>query len=92
MLALLLRGVVINDFTAPAFDHTDTFECGYNASDFTSMDMLDLRIIVSLYVLFDTELWFLLLTSTATHTSILVLSLLLVFYFLYTALELYIMV
>ncbi len=90
--ALLLRGIVINDFTAPASDHTDSFECGYNASDFTSMDMLDLRIIVSLYVLFDTELWFLLLTSTASYTSILVLSLLLVFYFLYTALELYIMV
>ena len=56
VLALLLRGIVINDFTAPASDHTDSFECGYNASDFTSMDMLDLRIVISLYVLFDTEL------------------------------------
>jgi hypothetical protein len=92
VLAIVLRAIILTDFTSPASDHTDSFECGYNASDFTSMDMLDLRIVVSLYLIFDTELWFLMTTITSTHTSIFVLSLLLVFYFLYTALELYIMV
>ena len=90
-LAMLLRGVVLNDFTSPASDHTDSFECGYNASDFTSVDMLDLRVLLSLYLIFDTELWFLLLTSTSTHSSVLMLSLMLLVYFLYTALELYVM-
>lgn len=92
VLAILLRSVVLNDFLAPASDHTDSFECGYNASDFTSIDMLDLRILLSLYVIFDTELWFLLLTASSTHTSLLILGFLLLVYFLYTGLELYIMV
>ena len=92
MLSVLLRAVVLNDFVSPATDQTDSFECGYNAGDFTSIDMLDLRVLLSLYVIFDTELWFLLLTASTTHTATIVLGLMLLVYSLYTALELYIMV
>jgi hypothetical protein len=56
VLAILLRSTVLNDFVSPGTDQTDSFECGYNASDFTSIDMLDLRVLLSLYVIFDTEL------------------------------------
>jgi hypothetical protein len=55
-LAILLRSTILTDLTSPASDQTDSFECGYNAADFTSVDMLDLRVFISLYVIFDTEL------------------------------------
>jgi hypothetical protein len=56
VLAILLRSVVLTDLVGVTSDHTDGFECGYNVADFTSTDILDLRTLISLYILFDTEL------------------------------------
>jgi hypothetical protein len=51
-----MRSIILTDLVSVTSDYADSFECGYNVADFTSTDILDLRNVISIYILFDTEL------------------------------------
>jgi hypothetical protein len=73
-----MRGILLVDTVSPSSEQCDSFECGYNVSDYTSTDILDLRILLSVYMLFDTELWILLCTMLVVTV-----------FMVYSAIELY---
>jgi hypothetical protein len=84
-----MRGILLVDTVSPSSEQCDSFECGYNVSDYTSTDILDLRILLSVYMLFDTELWILLLLLPGTTTSVLCTMLVVTVFMVYSAIELY---
>jgi NADH:ubiquinone oxidoreductase subunit 3 (subunit A) len=90
VLALLMRSVLLVDTVSPSSEQAESFECGYNVSDYTSTDIIDIRVLLSVYLLFDTELWILMLLMPAAMTSTLIVMIIVVVFMVYSSIELYI--
>jgi NADH:ubiquinone oxidoreductase subunit 3 (subunit A) len=85
-LSALLSCLILNDGSASGGDYVDVFECGFSSTDVTSSDISDLRLIVSIFVLFDVEVW--LLLCVLPSLSCLTFAVVIFIYTLFTTVEL----